>query len=181
MARMREVQKEHPEYISALNAKERANFVHGQVRQLVGVAVECIDGARVTDWDIDTVAVGGDLLVRFKYLGNGDPANNKSTEQQRLLDRQQYKQEAMPVLFAAGITEPPTLVTCGYTLDGLDLARVRIQRDCKGHDRWYYDIYGEVVAVVEPLHLDGIEEARPAAVRSARLPREADEETGTDD
>lgn len=55
---------------------------------------------------------------------------------------------------------PPTMVTAGYTADGLDLGRVIIQRDCKGHERWNYDIWGGT-AVTEPLKLETIEEVMP--------------------
>ncbi len=166
--RLEDVARGYPEVIAALNATERANLLHGQIRQLVAVGVETYDRAELTEWDIDTVAVGINLLVRFKYLGHGAPANNRSTEQQRLLERQQYKEAAMAVLALSGIEEPPTIVTCGYTLDGLQLSRVLIQRDCAGHDRWNYDIYGGT-AVMEPLALAGIAEAEPGVVvRSAQ-------------
>jgi hypothetical protein len=166
--RLEDITKAYPAAIAALNATERANFLHGQIRQLIAAGVETHDGAQITDWDIDTVAVGVNLLVRFKYLGHGTPANNRSTEQQRLLERQQYKQTAMALLVLAGIEEPPTIVTCGYTLDGLQLSRVLIQRDCTGHDRWNYDIYGGT-AVMEPLALPGIAEVTPGVVvRSAQ-------------
>lgn len=168
--RLADIANDHAAAVAALNARERANFLHGQVRQLVGVGVETHDNAHVTDWDIDTVAVGNDLLVRFKYLGNGAPANNKSTEQQKLLDQQRYTEKAMNALTLAGIEVPPTTVTCGYTHDGLgiELGRVLIQRDCVGHDRWNYDIYGGT-SVVEPLTIPGIAETTPSVVvRSAQ-------------
>lgn len=179
--RLQDVQEKYPEFVSAMNARERANVLHGQVRSLVAVGVEPEENAQVTEWDIDTVAVGFNLLVRFKFLGNGDPANNKSTEQQRLLDAQRYKSSAMTVLALAGITEPPTIVTCGYTSDGNGLGRVLIQRDCKGHERWNYDIHGGT-AVVEPLRFVGMDEARPAVVRSRKMAdlTEAERETGTE-
>ncbi len=172
--RYREVAGSHPEVIAALNSTERANFLHGQVRSLVGAGVEPISGVNVTNWDVFTIAVGVNLLVRFKFLGNGNPANVK-TEQQRLLERQQYKEEAMDVLALAGITQPPTIVTCGYTFDGFDIGRVLIQRDCRGHDRWTYDIYGGL-SFTEPLTLPGTVEAVPAVIRSTKKP--ASEATG---
>lgn len=172
-ARLRKVADEMPEVIAPLNTTERANFLHGQVRDLVSVGVEEIAGAQVTEWDLFTVAVGGDLLVRFKFLGNGEPAN-VLTEQQRLLARQRYKEEAMAVLALAGIEMPPTTVTCGYTLDGFDIAKVTIRRDCSGHQTWLYDIYGGD-EVAEPLLLPGMKEAKPAVVRSARDKQRADE------
>jgi hypothetical protein len=166
-----------PATVAALNARERANFLHAQIRALVSADVEDIEGAEVTAWDVDTVAVGSNLLVRFKFLGNGDPAN-VSTKQQELLARQQYKQETMELLALSGITEPPTIVTCGYTLNGMEIGRILIQRDCKGHDRWFYDIYGGST-VHEPLHLPGIEEAKPAVVRSRKKGQDLGK-TGTD-
>lgn len=172
--RLKEIATEYPAAIAALNATERANFLHGQIRDLVAVAVEPMEGVRVTPWNVDTIAVGVNLLVRFKYLGNGAPANNKSTEQQQLLDSQQYTEETMELLAAIGVTEPPTLVTCGYTLDGLDMSSVRIQRDCKGHDTWHYPIHGELAPAVQ-LRFPGTEEARPAVVTSKKKKKAQDE------
>jgi hypothetical protein len=175
--RFREVAERFPDTVAALNERERANFLHGQIRSLVSIGVEPLEGAEVTAWDVDTVAVGSNLLVRFKFLGNGEPAN-VPTEQQRLLARQQYNQDTLDLLALSGITEPPTTVTCGYTLNGMEIGRVLIQRDCKGHDRWSYDIYGGST-VSEPLHLPGVEEAKPAVVRSRKKEQDLGE-TGTD-
>lgn len=175
--RLKKLAAADPPAIAALNATERANFLHGQIRSLVSSGVETIDGASVTAWEIFTVAVGHNLLVRFKFLGNGEPTNIQ-TEQQFLLARQKYKEDALDLLGLSGITEPPTTVTCGYTLDGMDIGRVSIRRDCKGHDRWLYDIYGGT-AVNEPLLLPGTEEAKPAVVRSSKAKGKAeDSETG---
>jgi hypothetical protein len=175
--RFREMAEQFPDTVVALNERERANFFHGQIRSLVSIGVEPLEGAEVTAWDVDTVAVGSNLLVRFKFLGNGEPAN-VPTEQQKLLARQQYKQETLDLLALSGITEPPTTVTCGYTLNGMEIGRVLIQRDCKGHDRWSYDIYGGAT-VNEPLLLPGVEEAKPAVVRSRKKGQDLGE-TGTD-
>jgi hypothetical protein len=177
--RLRDVTEKFPEAMAALNATERANWLHGQIRSLVSAGVETVESARITAWDIDTVAVGVNLLVRFKYVGGGSPAN-VDTEQQRLLAKQSYKDVALEVLALAGITEPPTTVTCGYTLDGFDIGRVMIRRDCAGHDPWTYDIYGGA-AVVEPLLLRGIEEARPARVSSSKKKETRIIDTGTDE
>jgi hypothetical protein len=105
--RYADVADEFPAVVAAFNQRERANFLHSQIRQLVEVGVESRDDAQVTSWDIDTLAVGVNLLVRFKYLGNGAPANNKSTEQQKLLDRQMYTEETMALLARAGIMDAP--------------------------------------------------------------------------
>lgn len=152
------------EAINALNLVERANFYHGQIRQLVAVGIEPLPNVNVTSWAVDTIAVGTNLLVRFSYLG-GEGPDYRKTEQQRLLAQQQYKPEAMELLSLAGITEPPTTVVCGHTLRGLDISRVVLRRDCLGHDQWSYDIYGGE-AVVDPQRFTGIDEAKPAVVRS---------------
>lgn len=172
VARLKKVASDSPAVVAALNSTERANLLHGQIRDLVSVGIEETSGATVTEWDIFTLAIGSDLLVRFKYLGSGVPAN-VATEQQRLLARQRYTEETMAVLTLSGIEKPPTIVTCGYTLDGLDLSKVTIRRDCKWHEPWMYNIYGDEVAV-EPLTLPGVEEAKPAVVRSKRVRAEPD-------
>lgn len=160
-----------PSTAAALNPIERANFLHAQVRQLVGVGVEPMAGVRVTEWDLDTIAVGSDLLVKFNYIT--DPVRH--TTQQKMLKRQKYKPEAMAVLALAGIIGPPTTVTCAYTLDGMDIGRVLIRRECAGHETWEYDIYGGT-AIVEPQHFPGIDEARPAIVRSKQAREGASED-----
>jgi hypothetical protein len=174
-ARLREFAEKVPQAAAALNATERANFLHGQIRDLVGVGVEPADGIHVTNWEVFTVAVDVDLLVRFKYLGQGAPAN-VATEQQKLLARQQYTDETFALLGDAGITAPPTTVTCGYTMDGMDIGTVTIRRDCKGHESWKYDVYGGET-VYEPQLLPTVEEAKPAVVRSRKANRE--DQTGT--
>jgi hypothetical protein len=173
--RLKDVGEKVPEALAALDRTERANFLHGQVRNLITAGVEGTPGVKITDWDIFTAAVGADLLVRFKYLGGGRPSNVQ-TIQQKLLARQQYPQEVFDLLAIAGITEAPTMVTCGYTLDGWDIGRIMIRRDCEGHEPWDYDIYGGV-AVSEPLHFTDIEEAKPAVVKSRKVQRQ--DETGT--
>ena len=42
---------------------------------------------------------------------------------------------------------PPTLLTCGYTLDGDKIGRIVVRRDCIGHPPWHYEIYGGRTAV----------------------------------
>jgi hypothetical protein len=61
------------------------------------------------------------------------------------------------------------MLTCGYTLDdGIELARVEIRRDCKGHQPWSFDIYGGE-AVAEPLVFPGMTDTtRPATVTSIK-------------
>lgn len=152
-----------PDAAAALNAIERANFLHAQVRSLVAVGIEQMEGVHVTQWDVDTIAVGTDLLVKFNYVT--DPPRH--TKQQKMLKRQEYKPKAMEILSLSGITEPPTTVTCAYTLDGMDIGRVLIRRERTGHETWEYDIHGGL-AVVEPQIIPGIKEARPAVVRSKK-------------
>jgi hypothetical protein len=175
-ARIKKVMEGCPELIAALDATERANLIHGQVRDLVTVAVEGMHGIKTTSWSVFSLAVGPNLLVRFRYVGRRGAPVNAPTGQQKLLARQTYKEEAMAVLALAGITEPPTTVTCGYTLEGLDIGRVVIRRDCGGHEPWVYSLYGEAVDY-EHMTLPGTTEAKPAVLRSKIRPA-GTEETG---
>lgn len=174
--RFKALLKDQPASAAALNATERANFLHGQVRDLVSVGVEPIQGAVVTSWNIFTVAVGDDLLVRFKHLGCGKPANVR-TEQQILLAKQTYTEETMALLGQVGIVKPPTTVTCGYSLIGYDISQVLIRRDRKSDLSWTYSLY-PYETVAEPQMFPGMEPAKPARVQSKRT-RQRIEETGT--
>jgi hypothetical protein len=177
-ARLQALHNWNPALVAAMNPTERANFFHAQIRDLVSVGVEPIEGVQVTKWNVFSLAVGTDLLVRFKYLGNGKPAN-VATEQQVLLSRQSYTAETLDVLAQAGILRPPTTVTCGYTLNGLDLAQVLVRRDHAACEPWVYSVHPHV-AVTEPLVLPGVEQPKPARVRSKRATAEQLGETGTD-
>jgi hypothetical protein len=165
--RLNSVAKRSPEFVAAFNATERANVLHGQIRSLTAIAVESVRGVSMTAWDVDTVAVGTDLLVRLKHLGQRGTPANVQTVQQVLLSKQQYKEEVIEILSLSGIQGAPTLVTCGYSMDGLDISTIMIRRDCIGHNPWTYGIYGSV-AIVEPLMLPTIEDVKPAIVRSTR-------------
>jgi hypothetical protein len=179
--RMKKFGEAVPEAIAALNSTERANVMHGQVRQLVLVDVESRSDVRQVHWNslLFLIGIGDDVLVRFKYLGHGRPAN-VHTEQQHLLERQQYDEQMWSALDESGFKDAPTLVTCGYTLDGMDIGKVSIRRDCIGREPWSFEIYGGT-AVVEPMMLKGlsIDETRPARVTSKSKKR--DGQTGTDD
>ncbi|MFZ1926261.1 MAG: hypothetical protein WAU42_08985, partial [Solirubrobacteraceae bacterium] len=73
-----------------------------------------------------------------------------------------------------GISAPPTLLTCGYTLEGADIERIEVRRDCVGHQTWSYEIYGGE-AVVEPLVIPGlIDTTKPAIVTSTRKAMEGE-------
>ncbi len=107
------------------------------------------------------------LLVRPKFCGRGAPSNVQ-TDTQKLLSYQQYSPELMEALSFDGVLEPPTLVTLGYTLNGPDLARLFVLRECRGWATSSFDLYGGT-AVAEQRTLPGIDEPKPARVASTRV------------
>lgn len=147
-----------------LSPTTRANIVHNHMTSKLEVLVAEIDNVVFTDKiGFDALRVGKSVLLRFKYVGNGRPSN-VATGQQADLARQVYTQESLNLL---GLEDPPTLLTCGYTLDGLKLDRVEIRMDCQGLQPWSYDIFGGDF-IGEPMILPGLADtARPAVVKSS--------------
>jgi hypothetical protein len=163
---------ERPALALPLNTTTRANFIHdhacSEVTQLTADAA----GVKVADGlQFFALMVGDDILLRMKYVGFGAP-RNYATEQQKLLARQAFTPDM--VLALDGITAPPTLLTCGYTLEGAAIDRIEIRRDCAGHQTWSYDIYGGE-AIIEPLVIPGlIDTTKPAIVTSTRKAAEGE-------
>lgn len=161
-----------------LDATARANFIHCHLQAEVEPRIEGL--AEVTDrLDFFGLKIGNEILLRFKFLNSGMPSN-VPTGQQRLLARQTYTEEMTLALTGDLSLRPPTLLTCGHTLDGLDLNRIEIRRDCKGHLPWSYDIYGGD-AVNLPVVLDGMaDDARPATISSPSRKRDQEDEERAD-
>jgi hypothetical protein len=166
VAKWAELLQEAPGLALPLDATARANFIHCHLRREVEAAVDGIEGVEVNDaLDFFALRIEPNILLRFKYVGDGEPSN-VPTERQKLLARQIYTEEMTLAVMGDASLAPPTLLTCGYTLDGDKLGRVEIRRDCKGHLPWSFDIYGGE-ALTEPIVMDGMaDEARPATVTS---------------
>jgi hypothetical protein len=119
--------------------------------------------------------IGHDILLRFKFVGDGHP-HNVATTQQKHLARQQYTEDMTLALNGSTALTPPTLLTCGYTLEDGDIGRIEIRRDCKGQLPWMYDIYGGD-RVVRPTQFDGMKDVtKPATIRKTTEPKEGDAE-----
>ncbi len=118
--------------------------------------------------------MGANPLVRFKCVNDGAPSNVE-TDQQRLLARHQYDDDAMAALMLDGIPSPPTLLTCGYSLDAAALLKsVEVRCDYGKRPLWRWLIWGDAASgggVVEPLPLPNVPGPKPAQVRSTRKQR----------
>ncbi|MDH2904562.1 MAG: hypothetical protein PXZ08_11540 [Actinomycetota bacterium] len=171
VASYRKALEAEPEMVAAFSPSRRALDIHERTCFHIRSASLRMEGIHVTSLSTFFVAVGNEVLVRFKTLQSGSPRNHAS-EAQWFYDRQQIKPEDMEDLASFGILEPPTIVTCGYTLhlSELLLDRVLIQRDCKGHQPWWYTISGGV-EISEPLHIAGTEEITPARIAPKRKSR----------
>jgi len=168
VASYRKALEVEPEMAAAFSSTRRAIDIHERTCFHIRKSAISMEGIYVTGLPTFFVAVGNDLLVRFKTLQSGSPQNHDS-EAQRHYSRQQFKPEDMENLAMFGIFSPPTIVTCGYTLhlNELLLDRVLIQRDCKGHQPWWYTISGGA-EVSEPLLIAGTEEITPARIGPMR-------------
>lgn len=161
--------EEKPELVLPLDATARANFLQPHICHEVAKRVDgIIPGVKSTDaLDFFAVWIHDDVLMRFKYVGAGRP-HNVQTKQQKLLARQTYTPEMVMALTGDPSLTPPTILTVGYTLDGADIARIEVRRDCRDHLPWSFDIYGGT-AVVEPIIMPGLDDtAKPATIRSTR-------------
>lgn len=156
---------EHPELGAPCSTTTRAGFVHNHVVGEIAPAVEARDGYEMTDaLGFHAIRAGYEILLRFKYLGDGSPSN-VATDQQRLLARQAFDDDMLLALDHPSALTPPTLLTCGYTLtnDG-KIGRIEIRRDCRGHLPWCYDIFGGTT-VIAPLIIDTLDDTtKPARI-----------------
>lgn len=132
-----------PDEVSALNPTSRANVIHDWIERQVREVIPDLDGVvDVSSLGFFAVSTHPDLLLRFKFVGNGGPANI-ATDQQRALAKQMYDDEMMALLTLDGLTEPPTLLTCGYTLDyEMEISRLTIQCDYDKVTLWRYCVLG---------------------------------------
>jgi hypothetical protein len=160
--------KEQPEVVLPLDDTARANLIHPHIRYEVERRVEGLPAVMINDkLDFFALMIGDDILLRFKYVGHGMPRNYGTTRQKELAS-QRFTPTMIGDLLGDASLQPPTMLTCGHTLDGEKLGRLEIRRDCKGHLPWSFDIFGGN-AVNAPLVIPTLEdEIRPARVKSAQ-------------
>ena len=160
--------EKQPEIAFPLDDTARANLIHPHIRVEVERRIEDVPGVVVNDkLDFFALMIDDDTLMRFKNVENGAPRNYLTTRQRELAS-QRFTEEMRLDLLGDASLKPPTLITCGHTLDGAELGRLKIRRDCKGHLPWFFEIYGgeelnapQVIPTLE-------DETRPARVRSAQ-------------
>ncbi len=163
---------ERPELAKPCGTTTQKNFIHNHICAEVSKRVDGAAGVELTEClDFVSLKVGSEILLRFKAVDHGGP-RNVATRQQRLLARQEFTEGMTLALTGDPALTPPTLLTCGYALDGPKIGRIEIRRDCKGHLPWAYDIFGGN-AVNQPIVLKGLEDtAKPATVRTTTKPEE---------
>lgn len=167
-AKWEELVTEQAHLAYALDATTRANFIHNHLCAEAEGRVGGIPGVVATDaLGFFALWINGEILMRHKFVGQGAPSN-VSTTQQKLLASQQFDEEMMFTLTGDRAFQPPTFLTCGYTLDGVKVSRIEIRMDCKAQLPWSFDIYGGD-EMAEPLVLPGMkDESKPAIVKSTR-------------
>jgi hypothetical protein len=164
--------KRDPAMALPMDETARANMIHCWWRHEVRRALTSVSGIReIKALGFFAVAVDGNPLVRFKCVSAGAPSNVE-TEQQRLLARQQYDDDAMTALALDGMPSPPTLLTCGYSLDAAALLK-SVEIRCEYHRQllWRWPIWGDEAAgsgLIEPMPLPNMPRPQPARVRSTR-------------
>jgi hypothetical protein len=176
-----QLMRERPDFTRPLERSERAALVHRHVCQEIDQRVSRRGYQMNRALTFSALAVGTDLLVRFKYMRDGQPWNVQ-TGQQRLLARQLYNDDMMDALALEGFTEPPTFVTAGYILDPreAEIAKVFILRECIGLDPQMIDLYPRRQVAAEPLVFPFIPDMRPARISSDEEIRIAEEPTKDD-
>ena len=167
--------KELPEAVHPFDDTARANLIHPHIRYEVARRIEGSPDVAVNDkLKFFALMIGDDILLRFKYVGHGMPRNYGTTRQKELAS-QRFTSKMTADLLGDASLQPPTMLTCGHTLDGDKLGRLEIRRDCKGHLPWSFDIFGGD-AVNAPLVIPTLEdETRPARVKSAQEQEQAAE------
>ncbi len=172
--------EQQPKMAMAVDETTRANMIHCWWRDEVRRVLASTSGMReIGALGFFAVAVAANPLVRFKCVSGGAPSNVE-TEQQRLLAKQQYDEDAMAALALDGVPSPPTLLTCGYSLDAAALLRsVEIRCDYGRKLFWRWPIWGDEAeggGVVEPMPLPNVPGPTPAQVRSTRRQRREGEQ-----
>ena len=156
--------KDFPAFAMPLDATTRWRAIHNHVWSGICRDFDTDPDARPNDkTGVQGVVIAGQIFLRFKYVGHGEPRSYPTTQQTHMT-RQHYSDK----MFDALVDDPslglPTILTCGYTLDGPKLGRVEIRRDCEGHLPWFYDIYGGTT-IVMPQSLPGQQDdTKPARV-----------------
>ena len=164
--------KDKPDLAKPIDEAGRAKFIHCHICAEVARLVAGVEGVKLTD-DLGFFGlwIGDHILLRFKFVGHGLPSN-VATTQQKLLARQIYTGKMMLALAGDSALTPPTLLTCGYTLNGDKVGHIEVRRDCVGHPPWYYEVYGGS-ALVQHIPFDGMADtAKPAKVASTRVKRQ---------
>jgi hypothetical protein len=164
--------RQQPALAMPIDETARANMIHCWWRNEVRRALAPTSSVReVEALGFFAIAVDTNPLVRFKCVSAGAPSNVE-TEQQRLLARHEYDDDAMVALALAGIPLPPTLLTCGYSLDvAAELKSAEIRCDYGRRLLWRWPIWGDEAeggGVVEPMPLPDVPGPEPARVRSTR-------------
>jgi hypothetical protein len=135
---------EDPEFFKPLIAGDRASILH---RHIFDYAARHLDG-RVISTDalgFNAQIIDGRAMVRFKYLHRDLKPRAYRTGQQEHLEDQEFTEEMLLPLTFEGVSDPPTVLTCGYTLAlGEDaVSRVAVVCWYRGELRYWYDIFGE--------------------------------------
>jgi hypothetical protein len=163
-----------PGWFLAFDMTTRANILNNQVCARIEQRAASWAGVEVNDrLRFFALLIEPDILLRFKYVGHGVP-HNVPTEQQKLLARQTYDEPMMLALAGDADAAPPTMLTCGYTIDGDEIGRVEIRYDCKGHQPWSYDIYGGT-ALSAPQMLPGMEDTTKPAKITRKIAAEGED------
>lgn len=168
-----DLRQARPGSVAPLEAVDRKAFVHRHVVYQLGTRLP--DGYQITDSPgFNCLPVGANLLCRFKSLEGEAPIAYPTTQQQGI-ERQQLSLLVLNGLAEHGITEPPTIVTVGYTtsVDMTQISRVVVDWRCRSHQPWEFNLYPDTIEIVEPLAFPGIDPVRPAAIESS-LPDEED-------
>lgn len=164
--------RESPTKAAPLDESTRANMIHNWVTDQVRVALQDQDLAReVSVLGFFAVALGADILVRYKLVNAGRPSNVRTVQQQNI-EKQRYDEDAMGMLEGEGFVAPPTILTCGYRLDfAAQLTRVELRFDYAAGESWSWPLWAaediEVVAT-EQTAFPNMPEAQPAVVRSTK-------------
>lgn len=163
----------------SISTTTRAGMIHDFAATVVRRALPAA-GSQIRETNalrFFAVAIEGRALVRYKYVA-ADIPHNYQTRQQQLLSRQQYDGDMLESLALDGMPEPPTLLTCGYTLDyegGLNT--VSVQCDYRRSPMWRYLLWGgpDGGGTFEMLPLQPDLLPQPTEVRSTRWDGTQDE------